>query len=129
MLGILGKKGGKKSQVRLKLDSFLSCNMRHYLSYYSISITLKLGLPVDLWMPNILMLVSITLTLMQGHSELAKATIQRCVLSATKQARSIKLATTVGNFLHDLGLDFANVYNLAIMLIVIFEGNVKTKYL
>ena len=30
--------------------------------------------------------------------------------SASKQAISIKLATTVGHFLRDLDLDFANVY-------------------
>ena len=35
---------------------------------------------------------------------------QRCMLSATKQAISIKLATTVGHFSRDLDLDFANVY-------------------
>ena len=33
---------------------------------------------------------------------------QRCMLSETKQAINIKLATTVGHSLHDL--DFANVY-------------------
>ena len=33
---------------------------------------------------------------------------QRFMLSKTKQAISIKLATTVGQFLHDL--DFVNVY-------------------
>ena len=31
---------------------------------------------------------------------------QRCMLSATKQAISIKLAATVGHFLHDPDLDF-----------------------
>ena len=58
------------------------------------------------------MLVLMTLTLMQGHSGSAKAKNQRCMLSETKQAISIKLATTVDLFfkyiLHDL--DFANVY-------------------
>ena len=37
-----------------------------------------------------------------------KAKNQHCMLSATKQAIRIKLATTVGHFLHDL--DFTNVY-------------------
>ena len=51
---------------------------------------------VDLWMPYMLMIISTTLTLMQGHSGLAKAKNQHCMLSATKQAISIKLATMVG---------------------------------
>ena len=50
---------------------------------------------VDLWMPYMLMLVLMTLTLMQGYGGLTKAKNQRCMLSATKQAISIKLATTV----------------------------------
>ena len=52
------------------------------------------------------------LTLMQGHSGSAEANNQRCMLSATKWAIGlhIKLATTVGYFLRDLDLDFANVY-------------------
>ena len=61
---------------------------------------------VDLWIPYVLILI---LTLMQGHSGSAKAENQRCMLLATKPAISIKLATTVGHFLHDLDLDFANV--------------------
>ena len=56
-------------------------------------------------MPYTLMLVSMTLT--QGHSGSAKAKNQRCMLSATKQAISIKLSTTVKPVLRDL--DFANV--------------------
>ena len=65
---------------------------------------------VDLWMPYMLMLVP--MTLMQGHSGSGKAQIQHCMLSATKQAISIKLATTVGHFSRDFYLDFANVYNM-----------------
>ena len=38
-----------------------------------------------------------------------KPKYQRCMLSATKRAISIKLATTVGHILRDLDLDFANV--------------------
>ena len=44
-----------------------------------------------------------------SHSGSAKAKNQLCMLSATKQAICIKLATTVGHFLCDLDLDFANV--------------------
>ena len=62
---------------------------------------------VDLWMPYMLILVLMTLTLMQGHSGSAKN--QRCMLSATKQAISIKLATTVGPFIFICDLDLANV--------------------
>ena len=52
---------------------------------------------VDVWMPYMLMLVLMTLTPMHGHSVSAKAKTQRFMLSATKQAISIKLATTVGD--------------------------------
>ena len=38
------------------------------------------------------------LALMQGHSEKAKAKIQCLIISTTKQATSIILATTVGHF-------------------------------
>ena len=53
-----------------------------------------------------------TLFLMQGHSGSPKAKHQRYNnLSATKQAISVKLATTVGLvLLYDLDLDFANIY-------------------
>ena len=53
------------------------------------------------------MLIPMALTMMQGHSGLAKTKNQCCMLSATKQAISIKLATKIGLFLCDL--DFANV--------------------
>ena len=49
---------------------------------------------VDIWMPYIFMLVSITFTLTQGHSGSAKAKHQRCMFSATKQAISIKHTTS-----------------------------------
>ena len=57
-----------------------------------------------------IMLVLMTLTLMQGHSALANAKNQRCMLSATKQAMSTKFATTVGHFLRDHDLYFENIY-------------------
>ena len=51
--------------------------------------------------------------MMQGHSGSTKAKPnQRCMLSASKPAISIKLATTVGHFLRELDLDFANVFFL-----------------
>ena len=65
---------------------------------------------VYLWMPYMLMLVSITLTMMQGHSGSAKAKNQRCMLSATKQAIRIKLSTTVGLFFFLRDFDLSNVY-------------------
>ena len=70
----------------------------------------KLGMTVDLCIAcNImLMLVSMTLTLMQGHGGSAKANILFLIVSLAKQATSVKLATTVGHFLRDL--DFASVY-------------------
>ena len=51
---------------------------------------------VDLWIPAYI-------------SWLAKAKNQRCMLSATKPAMSIKLANG-RPFVRDLDLDFANVY-------------------
>ena len=57
---------------------------------------------------NMLRLFSITLTLMQGHSGSTKAKIQCWIISTTKQATTIKIATTVGHLL--CHLDFANVY-------------------
>ena len=57
-----------------------------------------------------LLLVLMTLTLMQAHSGSAKAKNQRCMLSATKQAISIKLST-VGFFFFNVTLTLtANVY-------------------
>ena len=47
--------------------------------------TFKLGMTVD-------MLVSVTLTLMQGHNGLTEDQIQRWIILTTKQAISIKLA-------------------------------------
>ena len=74
------------------------------------TIAFNLGMTVDLWMPYMLRLVLMTLTLMQGHSWSAKAKNQCCMHLATKQVISIKLATTVGHFLHDLDHDFTIVY-------------------
>ena len=45
-----------------------------------------------------LMLISMTFTLVQGHSGSTKATNQRWIISTTKQAISIKLVTTVSHF-------------------------------
>ena len=59
---------------------------------------------VELCMAYILMLVP--MTLMQGGS--TKAKIQRWIISKTKQAISIQLATMVGHVLSDL--EFASIY-------------------
>ena len=56
-----------------------------------------------------IMLVLVTLTLMQGHNGSAKAKNQHCMLSATKQAISMKLATKLDHLLRDLDLDCVNV--------------------
>ena len=66
------------------------------ISWMIFKLTFKLGVTVDLWMPYMLMLVSVTLT--QGHSRSAKVKKQKqtWMLSATKEAISIKLATKVG---------------------------------
>ena len=65
----------------------------------------KLGMTVDLCMVYMLMLVSMTLTLIhRGHRGSAKTTIQCWIILTTKQATSIKLATTVGHFYMTLTL-------------------------
>ena len=77
-----------------------------------------------------LMLVSMALTLMQDHSGSGKReTYQRCMLSASKPAISIKLAATVGTFLRDLDLDFANIlYGLSSLLIFLHCKASKMSY-
>ena len=58
---------------------------------------------------------------MQGYSWSAKAKNQRWMLSATKQAISVKRATTLGHVLRDL--DFAKcLYGLIILFEVRLEG-------
>ena len=72
--------------------------------------TFTLGTTVDLCMTYLLMLVSMILTLTQGHSGSAKAKINSRLnyLNEVSNLTSIKLATTVGHFLGDL--DVLNVY-------------------
>ena len=59
----------------------------------------KLGMKVDLCMGYnvILMVVSMTLTLMHGHSGSADKQIQLWIISTTKQAIKSKLFATVGH--------------------------------
>ena len=52
-----------RSQVRLKRDYFLICNISDNIS----AIIFKRGMTVDLLVPYMPMLVSINLTVMQGH--------------------------------------------------------------
>ena len=48
-----------RSQVHLKCDYFLTCNISDNIS----AITFKLGMTVDVWMPHMLMIVSLTFSL------------------------------------------------------------------
>ena len=57
----------------------------------------KLGMKFDLCMGYTFMVVSMTLTLMQGHSGSAGKKNQFWIISTTKQAVHIKLAATVGH--------------------------------
>ena len=60
-------------------------------------ITFKLGMTVDLWIPLYIYAHACFDDLdARSHNRSAKAKNQHCMLSATKQAISIKLATTVG---------------------------------
>ena len=63
-----------RSQLHLKLDKIMCYNS--YISNNIYAMASKLGMMVDLCMAYILMLISMTLTLMQGHGGLAKAKIQ-----------------------------------------------------
>ena len=75
---------------------------------------------VDLWMTYMPMLVSMNVTLMQGHSGSANPKNHRCMISATI---SIKLSTTVGHFY--VTLTFANVYmvgHLVFRFLLFSEG-------
>ena len=72
----------------------------YYNSHISDSISamvFKLGVTVDLCIVYMLMVVSMTLTLMQGHSGLAEEKSQRWIIWTTKQAISILLSATVGH--------------------------------
>ena len=91
-----------KSQVRMKHDYILLAISRTMLK----AIAFKPGMTVDLLTPYMLILVSMTLTLMQGHSGSAKAKNQRCMLSATEP----KHCYNDMPFLRDRDLVFANVY-------------------
>ena len=57
----------------------------------------KLGMTIEVSLAYMRMLVSMTLTLMKGHSGLAEEQIQHQIIPTTKQAVSLKLAATVGH--------------------------------
>ena len=77
----------------------------------------KRGMLVDLRMTYMLMLMSITLTLMQGHSGLAEEKIQLWIILTSKQAMSIKLAATAGHskFYFSLESSVAFILNYGFM--------------
>ena len=57
----------------------------------------KLGMKVALCMGYIVVVVSMTLTLMQGHSGSSEGENQICIISTTKQAIQIILAAKLGH--------------------------------
>ena len=68
-----------RSQVCLQRDYFLTCNISDNIE----ATIFKLDMTVDLWMPYMLMLILMNLTLMQGHNGSAKAKKNlHCLLSA-----------------------------------------------
>ena len=100
-----------RSRVRLKLDYFSTCdNSDNVLSYYIQTWHDSRLMNAIIICLYYVMLVSMTLTLMQGHSGSANAKNQRSMLSASKQAISISAAAVGDYFLRDLDFDFANVY-------------------
>ena len=77
-----------------------------------------LGMTVHLCMAQMLMLVLMTLTLMQGDYWVSKG--KNSVFNYLDSATSIKLATTVGHFVRDL--DFENVlYGLITLFSFVFS--------
>ena len=60
------------------------------------------------------MSISMTLTLIQGHSESVKENKKCQIISRTLQVISI-IATTVGQFLHDLDNENNYVYGLTFL--------------
>ena len=115
-----------RSQLRLKLDQCLTCTI---IVVSRTIFKLWHSMTVDLFMAYVLMLVSMTLTLMQGHNGSAKAKSKRWIISTIKQAIRIKLATTVCLFfLYDL--DFENVYTPwpACILLVFWQRNTDLLY-
>ena len=83
-----------RSPLRLKLDKCFTGSISRTIFKLWHS-TLVWGYT---W--HILMLVSMTLTLMQGHGRSAKAKIQRWIISTTEHATSVNLATTIGLFFY-----------------------------
>ena len=59
---------------------------------------------VDLWMPNMIMLVLMTLAFIHDHSRSANAKHQCFMLKQATRINLIKLATTVGHLLRDPAL-------------------------
>ena len=98
-----------RSQVRLKLDCFLTCNT----SDIPWVITFKLGKTVDLWIALYVRARFDDLDLdARSHSGSTKATTKISVSCSRQLSKSIsiKLTTTTAFFLRDLDVDFANVY-------------------
>ena len=105
-----------RSQLRLKLDSVLTCSwiVRSRTNIYSIAF--KLGVTVHIHAHfDDLALTLTTLTLMQGHSGLAVEIIQRWTIITTKQAIRMLGLNSVS---HDL--DFENIYILFYFFLLYF---------
>ena len=60
-----------RSQLRLRRDKIANLYYNSNISGNSLAISFNFGMTVDLCVPYMLMLVSMTLTLKQGHSGLA----------------------------------------------------------
>ena len=56
-----------RSQSRLKFDKYFNLYFNNNISENISAMTFKLSMKIDLYMGYILMVVSMTLTLMQGH--------------------------------------------------------------
>ena len=89
------------------------------------AMTLKLGMTVDLWTAYMLILVSMNLTLLQGHSGSADEKNQRWIISATNQVSLISIERARPFFIFFFfllhGLDLENMYIYVYDLAVLFK--------
>ena len=89
----------------------------HYDSHTS-------DMTVYLCMSYLLMLVSINVPLMQGHSGSVKAKLQCWIISTTKQATRSTLATTVGHYLFTWPGLWKQLYGLTISVFLFLRFTV-----
>ena len=76
-----------RSQLRLKVDKCFNLYFNSNISDNISAMAFKLGMKVDLCMGYILMVMSMTLTLIQGHSGSAEGKIQLWIISQNQKQK------------------------------------------